>query len=71
MEIVNLLKDSKAIGCKWVFRKKYSSDGKLNTYKLRLVGKEYQQKEEIYYFDTCTHGNNNHDKDLVCTSINL
>lgn len=51
-EIVDLPKGSKHIGCKWVFRRKYNSNGTLNTYKTRLVAKGHRQKEWIDYFDT-------------------
>ena len=51
-ELVDLPKGSKAIGCKWVFRRKYHSDGTLNTYKARLVAKGFRQREGIDYFDT-------------------
>ena len=40
--LVDLPKDSKAIGCRWVFRKKDNEQ-----YKARLVFKEYTQKEGI------------------------
>lgn len=51
-KIVDLPKCSKSIGCKWVFRRKYNSDGTLNTYKVKLVAKGYRKKEGIDYFDT-------------------
>lgn len=44
-EIVDLPVGSKAIGCQCVFRKKYNSDGSLNTYKARLVAKWHRQRE--------------------------
>ena len=51
-ELVDLPPGSKAISCKWVFRKKYHIDGTLNTFKARLVAKGYRKKEGIDYFDT-------------------
>jgi len=42
--LVDLSKDSKAIGYRWVFRKKDNEQ-----YKVRLVAKGYAQKEGIDY----------------------
>ena len=42
--LVDLSKDSKAIGCRWVFHKKNTDQ-----YKARLVAKGYAQKEGIDY----------------------
>jgi len=44
--LVNLPKDSKVIGCRWVFRKKDNEQ-----YKARLVAKGYAQKKGIDYND--------------------
>ena len=35
-ELVELPKDRNAIGCKWVFRVKHTSDGKVEQFKARL-----------------------------------
>ena len=42
--LVDLPKDSKTIGCRWVIRKKDNEQ-----YKVRLVAKRYAQKEGIDY----------------------
>jgi len=42
--LVDLSKDSKVIGCRWVFHKKDNEQ-----YKVRLVAKGYAQKEGIDY----------------------
>ena len=49
---VDLPPSCKPIGCKWVFRRKYNTDGSLQTFKARLVAKGFRLKEEVDYFDT-------------------
>ena len=39
----------KYIGCKWVFKRKRGADRKVETYKARLVAKEYRQHYGIDY----------------------
>jgi hypothetical protein len=41
-----------AIGCRWVFRAKHDSDGRVNRFKARLVAKRYAQKYGIDYDET-------------------
>lgn len=43
--------DKTAIGCKWVYRIKYKSDGSIDRYKARLVAKGYSQLEGFDFTD--------------------
>ncbi|GAA0184810.1 transmembrane signal receptor [Lithospermum erythrorhizon] len=50
-EVVDLTKDHKPIGWRWVFRLKYKQDGSIDKYKVRLVAKDFNQIEGVDYFD--------------------
>lgn len=51
-ELVELPQDREAIGCKWVFKVKYTSDGKVDRFKGRLVAKGFSQKYSVDYDET-------------------
>jgi hypothetical protein len=50
--LVQLPPGRTAIGCRWVFRAKHNSDGRVNRFKARLVAKGYAQKYGIDYDET-------------------
>ena len=50
-ELVELPKDRKIVGCKWVFKLKKGVDGKVERYKAILVAKGYSQMEGIDYHE--------------------
>ena len=41
-----------SIGYKWIYKRKIDADGKVETYKARLVAKDYSQHEGIDYQKT-------------------
>ena len=50
--LVDPFEGVKPIECKWVFKKKTDMDGKVHTYKARLVVKGFKQIHGIYYDET-------------------
>ena len=51
-ELVDKPEGFKPIGCKWVFRTKKDSQGRIDRYKAKLVAKGFTQKEGIEYTQT-------------------
>jgi len=51
-EFIALLKDKKAIGCKWVYKVKHNANGSVKKYKTRLIIKGYAQTYGIDYEET-------------------
>jgi len=51
-DLVELPKDCKRVGCKWVFKTKRDSHGNFKCYTARLVAKEFTQKDDIDYKKT-------------------
>lgn len=52
--IMEVPKETKTIGCKWVYKTKLKADGTLDKYKAKLVAKSYNQVEGIDYNETFT-----------------
>ncbi|KAH9752611.1 hypothetical protein KPL71_014762 [Citrus sinensis] len=51
-ELVEAPNEVKPIGCKWIYKRKRGVDGRVETFKVRLVAKGFTQKEGIDYEET-------------------
>ena len=51
-DLVELPKDRKPVGCKWIFKAKYKDDGEIERFKARLVAQGYAQKPGIDFHET-------------------
>ena len=50
--LVDPLEGIVPIGCKWIFKRKISAEGKVETYKDRLVAKGFCQRQGVDYEET-------------------
>ena len=50
--MVDPLKGIVPIGSKWIFKRKIGADGKVETYKARLVMKGFRQRQGVDYEET-------------------
>ncbi|KAH9725543.1 Integrase catalytic domain-containing protein [Citrus sinensis] len=51
-ELIDAPNGVKLVGCKWIYKRKRRVDGKVETFKVRLVAKGFTQKEGIDYEET-------------------
>jgi Reverse transcriptase (RNA-dependent DNA polymerase) len=65
-KICFLLKIKKSVGCKWMYKIKYHSDGIIEWYKTKLVVKGYNQIYDIDYHEIfASIAKNKHHKKFV------
>jgi hypothetical protein len=51
-DLEEIPKGSKTVGCKWVYKTKYDSNGNIEKYKARLVAEGFTQVEGVDYNET-------------------
>ena len=68
-KLVDLSKEYKPIGCKWVFKTKRDNKGKVEIYKARLVAKGYTQGEGIDFIETFSPASTKDSFRLIMASV--
>jgi hypothetical protein len=51
-DLEEIPKGAKIVGCKWVYKTKYDSNGNIEKYKARVVAKGFTQREGVNYNET-------------------
>jgi hypothetical protein len=51
-DLVEIPDGAKRVGCKWVYKTKYDSKEKIKRFKMKLVAKDFTQREGVDYTET-------------------
>lgn len=54
-DLICFIEGRKAIGCKWVYKKKFGANNSLEKYKARLVVKGYSHREGVDFGEIFSH----------------
>jgi hypothetical protein len=55
LDLVEILKEAKRVGCKWVYKMKHDSKRNMERFKARLMAKDFTRIEGINYNETFSH----------------
>jgi hypothetical protein len=68
-DLVEILNGAKKVGCKWIYKTKYDSKGKIERFKAKLVAKGFTQREGIDYTETFSPVSKNDSFRIVITLV--